>query len=154
MPCGWTPCPASIPAHTGLLLEMCIQNRTTVCIQNLSDWLASFLDNDLYFLDSHFFGIVCWGEWSAGNGQLSIQSHPWPARGHGYSLGSYRGAAVGIPCGSTCENIRALAICYSKQPALLGANDGQHGIFSGLALALRAVGRERAAPKKVCRSSH
>src|SRR5262249_22126571 len=50
------------PAHTGLLLEMCIQNRTTVCIQNLSDWLAFFLDNDLYFLDSHFFGIVCVGE--------------------------------------------------------------------------------------------
>jgi hypothetical protein len=60
--------------------------------------------------------------------------------GEPFSLGSYRGAAVGIPCGSTCENIWALAICYSKQPALLGANDGQHGIFSGLdALALRAV---------------
>jgi hypothetical protein len=63
-------------AHWSLLLEMCIQNRTTVCIQNLSDWLAFFWTTTVFFgqpfLWDSVLGRMVRRKWATINSEPSV----------------------------------------------------------------------------------
>src|SRR6266487_672031 len=59
IPSGRTPCPASLPAHVGLLLVMRAQTRTQFAFK--TEWpFAFFLDDDLCFLDGGLCRFSLW----------------------------------------------------------------------------------------------